>query len=404
MKTVPFALVVAGLAVGLTLAEHRDARAIAAFSREYSTECVTCHNPFPRRNAFGEAFEKNGHVWPGREQKTAPDGQEALWLSGLPRTLPLSGSLWSDVKYNAEEETDKVAPSTALSLQAGGSIQDRLGFFAHDLTASGGEAFGMFRRVMDTPFHVKFGRFTPKTTLWKANQTFTLTLPAPLSFAVPNGGGPLVTPRDAVEVNAVLAHRWFLAGGVADRKNQDGMECYGHLSYRVGGTDFLGEEPEVDFDVDSIWDYLAVTLGGFGYYGTIEMPTYETRYWRAGAEAEATYKGFTFILSGVVAKDRDIDGTGTEVESAVFAAEVDYYFAPKFLLAGRVENEDVGNAATGVRKRLIAQGTYLWNQNVALRLEGAYQQGEYGQDPSGSAAQDRDPNSITGWLRVDIHI
>ncbi len=394
MKFIPFALAVAGLAVGLTLASRQDARAIAAFSREYSTECVTCHNPFPRRNAFGEAFEKNGHVWPGRERTKAPEGQEALWLSGLPRTIPLSASVWTDVKYDAELENDKVSPSTALSLQVGGNIRDQLGFFAHDLTSSGGEAFGMFRQVANTPFNVKFGRFSPKTTLWKADQAFTLTLPAPLTFSVDDGGGPLVTARDAVEVNAVLGHRWFLAAGVADRKNQDGMEFFGNASWRIGGTDFLGEEPEVDFDVESIWDYLALTLGAYGYYGTIELDTYETTFWRAGAEAEATYKGFTFLVSGVTANDDDIDGTGTEVDSAVFAVEMDYYFAPKYLLSVRFENEDVGNAPDGVRKRFVGQASYFWNQNVGLRLEGTYARTEEGEDP----------NSTTAWLRIDFHI
>ena len=394
MKTIPFALAVASLAVGLTLASRQDAWAIAAFSREYSTECSTCHSPFPRRNAFGEAFEKNGYVWPGRERVKAPEGQEALWLSGLPKTVPLSVSVWADVKYDPDQEDDKISPSTDLTLQTGGNIRDQLGFFAHDVTSSGGEAFGMFRRVMNTPVNVKFGRLTPKTTLWKADQVVTLTLPAPLTFSVPDGAGPLVTPRDAVEVNAVLGHYWFLAAGVADKKNQDKMDFYGHLSWRIGGTDFLGEEPEVDFDVESIWDYLSLTLGGFGYYGTIEQTDFDTTYWRAGVEAEAGYKGFTFLASWVLGNDDDIDGTGTEVDSVVFATEVDYYFAPKYLLSARFENQDVGNAEEGIRKRLVGQASYFWNQNVGLRLEGIYDHAEKGDD--------RD--TTTGWFRIDFHI
>jgi len=109
---------------------------------------------------------------------------------------------------------------------------------------------------------------------------------------------------------------------------------------------------------------------------------------------EALYKGLTFLVSGVFGNDDDIDGTGTEVDSAVYAAELDYYFAPKYLLSARFENEDVGNAEQGIQRRVLGQVSYFWNQNVSLRLEGTYDHAEKGDDR----------NTTTGWFRVDLHI
>ena len=43
----------------------RHANAIPAFTRLYKTECSSCHTIFPQRNEFGDAFQKNGYVWPG---------------------------------------------------------------------------------------------------------------------------------------------------------------------------------------------------------------------------------------------------------------------------------------------------------------------------------------------------
>ncbi len=56
------------LAVGLVISclSATPARAIPAFSRQYKTECKTCHTVIPERNEFGDAFEKNSFVWPGK--------------------------------------------------------------------------------------------------------------------------------------------------------------------------------------------------------------------------------------------------------------------------------------------------------------------------------------------------
>ncbi len=41
-----------------------EVAAIPVFVRKYRTSCTTCHTAIPKRNAFGEAFRKNGYVMP----------------------------------------------------------------------------------------------------------------------------------------------------------------------------------------------------------------------------------------------------------------------------------------------------------------------------------------------------
>ena len=35
--------------------------AIPAFARKYKTSCATCHTGYPKLNAFGDAFRRNGY-------------------------------------------------------------------------------------------------------------------------------------------------------------------------------------------------------------------------------------------------------------------------------------------------------------------------------------------------------
>ena len=44
---------------------REESYAIPAFARKYKTSCATCHNGFPKLNAFGEAFRRNGYQFPG---------------------------------------------------------------------------------------------------------------------------------------------------------------------------------------------------------------------------------------------------------------------------------------------------------------------------------------------------
>src|SRR6266513_5216809 len=51
------------LALALPFVFIQKARAIPAFTRQYRTECITCHTIYPDLNEDGQAFLKNGYVY-----------------------------------------------------------------------------------------------------------------------------------------------------------------------------------------------------------------------------------------------------------------------------------------------------------------------------------------------------
>lgn len=91
----------AGLAFGVLLIPQRSA-AIPAFSRIYSTSCMTCHVDFPKLNDFGKAFKDAGFKFPQDDEnqlKVAPVmlGAEAqkqnfpksVWPGSIPGLPPI---------------------------------------------------------------------------------------------------------------------------------------------------------------------------------------------------------------------------------------------------------------------------------------------------------------------------
>ncbi len=62
--TVATSVVASMLGFFLTAIWAESAHAIPTFARKYRTSCQTCHTMIPKRNAFGEAFRRNGYRLP----------------------------------------------------------------------------------------------------------------------------------------------------------------------------------------------------------------------------------------------------------------------------------------------------------------------------------------------------
>jgi len=419
--------------------------AIPAFSREYKAECTTCHTLFPELNEYGEAFLKNGFLLARTEggkgekqhaavpephvkgegdpellallkegaaqegkggepaaeaapQKGKGGGDEALWIAGLPKTLPISLSATLNAAYynDPPERNSLDLSSRALSLLAGGIFRDKVGFFAkYNLYIQGmdnlatsqtplnsdvkpskdiEEMYVVWRHLYDTPVNVKLGRIRPKLSLWKKTNRAISSGNGATSYTVGLSTFSPEEPQDGVEANAVLADRIFLAGGIVDRNQQNNKEGYVHLSFKIGGADFTGKEPDVDLESESLWDYLSITLGGFGYVGKNSdgvSPIWNDFY-RAGGEVEIAYRNSRFRTTAVFGTDDNPyydSWSNGPYDSKGISAEFEQLFG--VYLMGVFHVDYIDNGST-IEHRYVPAVAYTPIENTKLTLE--YQQ------------------------------
>ncbi|HBG05982.1 MAG: cytochrome C [Geobacteraceae bacterium GWC2_58_44] len=399
------------------------AEAIPAFSRQHKTECSTCHTIYPELNEFGDAFLKNSYLWPGRKGAIAPKGDqpeqsgakggpnEWAWISGLPEQIPISFTGTADLAYDndALDGNQLDLSARSLRLHAGGAFREAAGFFLtynlysqedQSLTALRGgsspignpanssntpqnntpnisEMFLLWRHALDTPVNLKVGRFEPKLSLWKRSNRVIL-VPSYASTAYSVGNSPFSpdAPEDGVEVTALIGNRLLLAGGVVDRNGQNHKDGYGHASLKIGGTDFKGHEPEVDLENDSVWDYLTITLGAFGYSGrngqfdTLGIARNLNEFYRVGGEIDVLYKRLHLKGGGTFGRDTNplFAGIPAEFEGHAYAVEGEYYLgAPVDLIPlFRYEYQEGLNGGT---RRYIPALAYAPLQNTRLSLQ-----------------------------------
>jgi hypothetical protein len=342
------------LSAFLLASAPRGAQAIPAFSRHYKTECTTCHTLFAQRNEFGEAFRKNGYVWPGDKPSKQAQAQteeerklnEALLLAGLPTLLPVSLQATFDISHDRKAEDRYDFKNYEVELFAAGTLRDTIGFFMNEVIASSEapgeteleEAFVIWRHALDAPINVKGGKLRPDVSIWKSNNWLIESKPATVQDI---NGFALKDPQNGIELNAVLSPRFFAATGMVDRTigttsgpeplDQTAKEYYGHVSYKIGGTDYRGKESDIDFEKESIWDFLSVSLGAFGYNGkTFDDTDNSTHnFYRTGLEAGVVYKKLSIMLGWVQGQNKYINDQTKK--SAASSAEIDYLFTSKLM-------------------------------------------------------------------------
>lgn len=333
---------------------------------------------------------------PAAAGETKPEG---LMLSAIPEQLPISFTASLHGTYNGSAVNEFDFSSRALKLNSGGNFAEKAGFFGTyvvytenvaNITNTSqtptnatskndiGELFLIWRHVLDSPINLKIGRLQPKLGLWKSNNKLAVTNSfAPYAYTVGSKSVfRLEQPQDALEANAVIANRFFVAGGVVNRKQQNTKEGYGHLSYKFGGADFVANEPDIDLNKEeSIFDFLTVTVGGYGYFGTNGetnttagvAPT-QNKYYRTGIDLDILYKLFRIRLAGVMGRDDNPELTAakTATKSYVAAVEGEYSFLQNLIGAVRFEYQDDGR---GYVRRYIPTLGYTPLQNVKVAME-----------------------------------
>ena len=350
----------------------------------------------PAQNAEVE----NSHVAAGAESRS-----EGIALSGIPEQLPISFSANIHGTYNRNAVNEFDFSTRSLKLNAGGNFKEKAGFFGTYLlytempvstsaTTSNiptntrsdiGELFVIWRHALETPINIKVGRFQPKLGLWKSNNKLSVTN-SYATYAYTVGSSSLFKteqPQDAMEANMIIANRLFLASGIVNRKNQNTKEWYVHSSVKVGGADYLANEPEIDLNKEeSIFDYLTLTLGGYGYVGTngdpntVVGPLHQNNYYRTGVDVDLLYKLFRLKLSGVLGNDDNPALTFLQppVKTYVAAIEGEYAILMNLIGSLRFEYQDDG---AGITRRFIPTLAYAPIQNVKIAAEYKHEYGNF---------------------------
>jgi hypothetical protein len=434
------AYLIIALGFAAVLLPAGKAEAIPAFARLYKTECSTCHTIIPDRKPFGDAFRKNSFVWPGKlpeqmeeEINYAPrqsanaafqgmssSGQAKpktnKWLTAIPDQVPISLWVLHDIVVNKRANRVATDPSTGqtatvpatqidldglteLDIFTAGSFRGKAGFWADYTLApntSLGEAYIQVRHLLGSPVNFKVGHFIPRTSLWKDNDSATISTYGYQTMtvgAVNTAVGQLTgnpfnigTAKGGLEINSLVGNRIFLATGVMTppEKTVNGPDYYGHASVRFGGVDFAGNDPQVSLESESIWENLALTFGIFDYVGTslndkLDPTTnvflkYKNNFYRAGVESEILYRNLRFRLGAYQGEDKNPqgpDGLGVSERSRFYMAQGQYIFMQNLLLAMRYEQQDIEHE--GITRRYIPTVVYAPWQNVKVAVEYEYE-------------------------------
>ena len=102
-------------------------------------------------------------------------------------------------------------------------------------------------------------------------------------------------------------------------------DTYAHLSFKLGGMDFLGNEPEIDLEHPSAFDDLSLTIAAWGYAGKVEtaagMPVSSIR--RVGLESRLGFRDAQLLGGAMLGNDRDL-GTYEDDKSVTLFGELTY--------------------------------------------------------------------------------
>ncbi|MBI3194578.1 MAG: hypothetical protein HYZ34_08965, partial [Ignavibacteriae bacterium] len=340
-----------------------DAYAIPSFARKYKTSCTTCHIAIPKRNAFGEAFRRNGYVLPkgdaqltkeepvslGAEgwKETFPD---AIWPGAIPENFPLAAYIHTRVVYDPLKPDGQqfgFDMPHELELLFGTAFGNDVGVFGEWIAfESGANAVGLQRFFFQfndvagpkDALNIKVGRFEPGITsgYMQANR---ITLDRPLTIDYRASGD--WRPRDnqaGIELNGILANNLEYAAGVLNGEGKtvpfkDRKDVYARAAYKIGGMALDGSGADAELKESDNWIDDAVTIGAYGYMGSTNKgtapATYTNDFSRLGFDLRAGYDRFEFTGGLITGKDDNPLGKkDTAITHTTYFGELDYLFYP----------------------------------------------------------------------------
>jgi hypothetical protein len=380
-------IVVISLLVLATVSDK--AEAIPAFARKYKTTCVTCHAPFPRLTALGEAFRLNGYKLPGGDELYVKDQPvsmgvdaykkvfpQAVWPSDIPGMPPISFQLVSD--FNVDIGGTKKSRTTLdfpleLELFAAGAFGENMSFFS-ELEFEGDEfAFEGWLMWEDIL----------KKVLGENHLNFKVGTVGAHEIDLPNSrsGNRMsrerylhqtelaLEPGSGVELNG-FGRSWRYAVGVVEGDGATSKkDYYGTLNFKIGGLGFDGSggttaEGGLATAPSGYWRDDSILIGGFAYKS--KDGSTDKKFDRFGVDARLNHKDFS-LSGGYITGDND----STAEKKKILFGELAYFAFPWLQPFARYEHlsSDLANAD---KTRIIAGSAILVRANVRATVEGRF--------------------------------
>ena len=372
----------------LVLATVSDkAEAIPAFARKYKTTCVTCHAPFPRLTALGEAFRLNGYKLPEGDELYVKDQPlsmgveaykkvfpQAVWPSDIPGMPPISFQVVNDLSAflgGSKASNTKFELPLEMELFAAGAFGDSISFFS-ELEFEGDEfAFAGWLMAEDLL----------KNSLGENHLNFRVGTVGMNEIGLPNArngnrftrekylymGKLQLDEGPGLEVNG-FGRSWRYAVGVVEGDGATNeKDYYGTMAFKIGGLGFDGSggttaEGGLATAPSGYWRDDSILFGGFAYKG--KDGASDKKNDRYGVDVRLNYKDLS--LTGGFARG---DNDGTNEKQDHWFGEAIYFAYPWLQPFVRYEilSSDLANKD---QARIVLGSAILARANVKVTVEG----------------------------------
>jgi hypothetical protein len=393
----------------------KDAMAIPVFARKYKTSCVTCHAPFPKLSAFGEAFRLNGYKIPGganelyiKEEPLSLGAEaykkiwpESIWPSTMPGIPPIALRVIGDVLVDTtgtHKNSTEFDFQNEIDVHSGGQFGDHWAYFAEiaftPVSPGGAEtvsttaAWLMYQDLFPNifganHFNIKAGDIG-KLEISLPNIRFDNSYQANdyLYASELNLGS-----QPGFEVNG-FDKWWRYAFGItkSDTANSE-RDYYGQIDFKICGLGYDGSGGQTEAgglttSPSGYWVDNSVSFGLFGYR-TYDGPNSNV-FDRFGGDIRASYENFSLaggFMRGLgndtiiptIFEDPAIQALfPATINENVWTAEARYFVLPWVVPFVRYELVDVTNASGLDKNRIVAGVTMLAVANIRINVEGRY--------------------------------
>jgi hypothetical protein len=397
-------LKVTGLLVLLMAGFAPEAQAIPAFARKYGTSCTTCHVAIPKRNAFGEAFRRNGYQIPAGDEryiKEEPvslgadawkeEWPDAIWPGAIPGTVPLSAYVHQRFVYDSPKGHSEFDAPHEFELLAGSTLGRNIAFFGEwvafekGVNAPGLKRFfiqfsNLFERRLRRGLSLRVGRFEPGIADgYKDADRITMEHPITLDYRV-TSAFRIRDPQSGIEV-AGVPHRSFeyVVGmvngqGVSVNDPENHRDSYARVGFKFGGMGLDGSGAAEELQIAHNYIDNSFMVGLYAYRGlatlTDAVPSkFENEFRRLGLDVRLNL-GRNYFLAGLVRGEDDnpFNNGQRDVESTAWFVEVDSIFKPWLIGVLRYERLEIDGKPDVTQ--LVPNVTILARANVRLTLEG----------------------------------